>query len=164
MYWSNSYNTSPELGARYLKSSLVRMHRALPFISNLLSSVCRREYSFSAHLSQWMTSSLLHSEGWILSLPGSLKISPSLMGVCLAWGGNEAVTTELEEPTVTLPWGKEIKHITGWKFPAVLLLLWKDLHHGKHCSDSSTRMNLWLPETVLEARDPLPLSPLPFFF
>lgn len=58
------------------------------------------------------------------------------MGVCLAWGGNEAVTTELEEPTVTLPWGKEIKHISGWKFPAVLLLLWKDLHHSKHCSDS----------------------------
>lgn len=73
-----------------------------------------------------------------LSLPGSLKISPSLIAVCLGWywSGNEAVTTELEEPTVTLPWGKEIKHISGWKFPAVLLLLWKDLHHGKHCSDS----------------------------
>jgi len=40
-----------------------------------------------------------------LSLPGSLKISPSLTGECLAWdgAGNEAATTGLEELTPTLP-------------------------------------------------------------
>lgn len=73
-----------------------------------------------------------------LSLPGSLKISPSLMGVCLAWdgGGIEAATTGLEKLTATLPWGKEIKRISGGKFPTVVLpLLWRCLHHGKHCSD-----------------------------
>lgn len=74
-----------------------------------------------------------------LSLPGSLKISPSLMGVCLAWdrAANEAATTGLEELTVTLPWGKEIKRISGGKFPTPLLpLLRRRLHLSKHCSES----------------------------
>lgn len=73
-----------------------------------------------------------------LSLPGSLKISPSLMGMCLAWDGvgNEAVTTGLEELVATLPWGKEIKHISGGKFPALVLpLLWRCLQRSKHCSN-----------------------------
>lgn len=74
-----------------------------------------------------------------LSLPGSVKISPSLMGVCLAWdgAGNEAATTGLEELTATLPWGKEVKHISGGKFPTPdLPLLWRCPHRSGHCSDS----------------------------
>lgn len=50
-----------------------------------------------------------------LSLPGSLKISPSLLGTCLAWdrAGSEDGTAGQEELTATFPWGKEIKHLRG---------------------------------------------------
>lgn len=50
-----------------------------------------------------------------LSLPGSLKISPSPVGARRVWDGvgNEAATTGLEEPPAALPWGNEISRVGG---------------------------------------------------
>lgn len=55
----------PELGQRRLKSSLVRRHRARPFISKQLLSSRHSEYSFWAQCSQWATSALSHRDGFI---------------------------------------------------------------------------------------------------
>lgn len=60
----------PELGQRRLKSSLVRRHKALPFISNRPFSGRRSEYSFWAQWSHRDTSSLSHRDGLI---PGNNK-------------------------------------------------------------------------------------------
>lgn len=50
-----------------------------------------------------------------LSLPGSLKMSPVLMGEGLAWdgGGKDTATTGLEELMATLPWGRDQIHHWG---------------------------------------------------
>lgn len=73
--WRSSYRTSPELGQRRRKSSLVRRQSAFPFISNFWWSARRREYSLWAQRSQRFTSSLFHKDGLIRSLPGSLQSS-----------------------------------------------------------------------------------------
>lgn len=63
-----------------------------------------------------------------LSLPGSLKICPVLMGEGLAWagGGEDTATTGLEELMATLPWGRDQIH--QWGEILVLPLLWRCLH------------------------------------
>lgn len=60
-----------------------------------------------------------------LSLPGSLKMSPVLMGEALAWagGGNGTATTGLEELMATLPWGRDQIHHWG-----DISHLWRCLH------------------------------------
>lgn len=69
--WLRSTNSCPpELGQRRLKSSLVRRHKALPFISNRPFSGRRSEYSFWAQWSHRETSSLSHRDGLI---PGNNK-------------------------------------------------------------------------------------------